>query len=87
MRLHGLGGARCQPGLLLECLTPLRTLVSVSSFQAAEDACMQDSLAAVESALRRLGRLMPGYDLQEDGRLLELHLWQNFVSCLEEARS
>ena len=48
---------------------------------------MQDSLAAVELALRRLGRLMPGYDLQEDGRLLELHLWQNFVSCLEEARS
>jgi hypothetical protein len=50
-------------------------------------ACTQDSLAAVESALRRLGRLMPGYDLQAGGRLLELHLWQNFVSCLEEARS
>lgn len=46
----------------------------------------QDSLAAVESALRRLERLMPGYDLQADGKLLELHVWQNFTSCLDEAR-
>lgn len=47
---------------------------------------LQDSIAAVESSLRRLERLMPGYDLQADGKLLELHVWHNFVSCLDEAR-
>jgi hypothetical protein len=54
--------------------------------QTSEAFRLQDSVAAVEAALRQLGRLMPGYDLQADGKLLELHVWQNFVSCLEEAR-
>ena len=47
---------------------------------------MQDTLPAIESSLRRLERLMPGYDLHVDGKLLELHVWQNFSSCLDEAR-
>jgi len=45
----------------------------------------QDSVAAVEGALRQLQRLMPGYDLTAPGKLTELHVWQNFVSCLSES--
>ena len=37
-------------------------------------------------ALNQLQTLMPGYDLQTDNRLLQLHVWQNFVSCLDAQR-
>ncbi len=43
---------------------------------------MQDSIEGIESALRQLVKLMPGYDLHANNKLLELHVWQNFVSCL-----
>ncbi len=45
----------------------------------------QDSVAAVEAALRQLQRLMPAYDLAAPGKLTELHVWQNFVACLSES--
>ncbi len=40
----------------------------------------------MQSALRRLERLMPGYDLHTGDKLLEQHVWHNFAACLDEAR-
>lgn len=73
------------------CWSNLKSKISgeqgeVAAIDAALMLLMQDSVAAVEAAFRQLQKLMPGYDLSVPGRLSNLHVWQNFVSCLAESR-